>query len=269
MEFRLANQKDLSRLTGLWALCFGDEPREIMAFWRALFDKIQVFVAAEGAEIRAMLCALPVSFIDDEGESHPAVYFYAVATAPSHRRQGLCRRLMDYAEGVAKKMGAEYCFLCPAERPLFEYYKKLGYDTVLFRDRYSTPVEKYPTKISKITPEAYQNLRLMQIYGSFVDYDLELLAWQQALGEATGAGLYRIEGESFVCCAAAEKYGTRLKIKELLPNEYQAAASLAAYLGCEEVNVCVPGVAEPFAMAKSLESRPVSRASYFALAFEG
>ncbi len=269
MEFRRANEKDLGGLTALWALCFGDEPREIKAFWKALFDKISVYVAAEKTEIQAMLCALPVSFVDEEGESHPAVYFYAVATAPSHRRQGLCHRLMAYAQEAEAKMGAEYCFLCPASRPLIDFYREMGYTFCLFRDRYSTPVEKYPVKITKITPEAYQNLRLMQIYGSFVDYGTELLSWQDTLGRATGAGLYRIEGEDFVCCAAAEKQGQRLNIKELLPNEPQAAASLAAYLGCQEVQACVPGAAELFALGKSLRGGSIPQDCCFALGFEG
>lgn len=268
MELRLAEKKDLPRLTALWQECFGDAPEEVNRFWSALFDKIQVFAAWERETPLSMLCALPLSLVDEMGESCPASYFYAVCTAPKHRRQGLCAKLMRFAENTLKKQGIDFTCLVPAETELFSFYGALGYLPAFYHRHYSLPAAGSNAKITKINHEAYQNLRQMQLYGAFADYSLPLLRWQQTLGEKTGAGLYRIETSDGVYCAAAEKWGSTLQIKELLPDGPEAAAALAARLGCESVHVRTEGDEAPFGMAKALSGGDIVHFSYLALAFD-
>ena len=68
----------------------------------------------------------------------------------------------------------------------------------------------------------------------FLSYPPELLRWQETLSRSSGAGLYRIETGEAVCCAAAERDGETLLVRELLPDCSEAAAALADRLGCRE-----------------------------------
>lgn len=263
--YRLAKREDLPKLTALWHTCFGDTPQEIGEFWSALFDRIRVFMAASG---EAMLCALPVQLVDDGGEICPAAYLYAVCTAPEARGQGLCAGLMAYGEDFLKNEGVSLCCLVPSSRELFSFYEKLGYQTVFYHDRYTISAQTARGNITKITPEAYQNLRQLQLYGNFIDYDLWLLSWQQHLCKSSGAGLYRIETADTVCCAAAEKHGESLCIKELLPDCPEAASALAACLGCSQVCVRTQNGRLPFGMAKALKNVNFPEIAYLGMAFD-
>ena len=267
-EFRKVQKKELPKLSALWQLCFGDSTEEVNLFWETLFDEISVFAAWEQAQPVAMLCALPVSLVDEVGEALPAAYFYAVCTHPDYRRQGLCAKLMAYSEETLKKEGISLFCLVPAEKELFPLYEKMGYRNALYHRAYDIPAQKGKGKITKTNAESYQNLRQMQLYGSFADYSLPLLSWQQRLSEKSGAGLYRIELPEGIFCAVAEKHGTTLHIKELLPDCPEAAALLASHLGAQSARVRTEGENTAFGMAKALCGENIPEFSYFALAFD-
>lgn len=257
MHFETAQRKDLAHLTTLWCRCFGDDEAAVTEFWK-VFDKITVFVARDKHPI-AMLCALPVTFFDACGQAQKASYLYAVCTDEKYRGQGICAKLMKFAETFLKKQGFALTYLVPSSESLFEFYRKLGYQTAFYHDAYTADAHG-KAKIRKIDAAAYQNLRQMQLYADFISYDEWLLALQR--------GLYRIETEDVICCAAAEKHNNQLVIKELLPDDPQAASALAAYLGCSEVKVRTLGSAIPFGMAKSLSNQLCPTQGYLGLAFD-
>lgn len=257
MKYEKAQKNDLPQLTSLWSRCFGDTAQAVWEFWK-IFDRISVYVAKEKAPV-AMLCALPVTYFDIDGEAHPASYFYAVCTEEAFRGRGICKSLMDFAENARKKEGDQFVFLTPAEENLFEFYGKIGYKTAFFNKKYTVPADGR-AKIRELDPSAYQNLRQMQLYADFVSYDDALIA--------LNPGLYRIETQDVICCAAAEKHGQTLVIKELLPEDEAAAAALAAHLGCQQAQVRTLGDEMPFAMAKSLCALACGENGYLGLAFD-
>ena len=263
-RFALAQKADRPALTALWQTCFGDEKAQIDAFWRALWQHIRVFAAYEGKTPISMLCALPTSLVDEAGESCPAAYLYAVCTAPQRRRQGLCAALLAYAEKALQKEGCRFAALVPSNKELFGFYQKLGYQTTFFHREYTVPAEKGTAKLTKLDADGYRNLREMQLYGAFLSYPLPLLQWQAS----AGPGLYRIETADTVCCCAAEQSGERLICKELLPDCPEAAATLAATLGCRDALVRTCGEEAPFGMVKPLADLPVPAAAYLGLAFD-
>ncbi len=257
MHYETAQKKDLPQLTKLWCRCFGDSESDVAEFWK-IFDKITVFIARDQHPV-AMLCALPVTYFDTEGQLHAASYLYAVCTHEDYRGRGLCRELTAYAEKTLAKQGSQFSFLVPASEKLFEFYRGFGYQTTFYHEKYSiSPDGK--AKIKSLDAAAYQNLRQMQLYSDFVCYDGWLLGLQ--------GGLYRIETDDYICCAAAEKHGQKLVIKELLPNEPSAAAALAAHLDCSEAEVRSFGGNIPFGMAKSLSALPCPTQGYLGLAFD-
>lgn len=267
-RFVRAQTRDLPALTALWQTCFGDSAQSVKAFWDALFLKIQVFAAQDSARLDAMLCALPVTFIDEDGDAQPAAYFYAVCTAPDKRGRGLCRALMQHAERELQKGGISVFTLVPSSAELFDFYAKLGYQPAFYHDSYSVPAARGAVKLRRIDADAYRNLRQMQLYGDFLSYDAALLAFAQHASEASGGGLFRLETAELVCCAAAERAGDILLIKELLPDCPEAAAALAAALNCSEAQVCTAGSAVPFGMCKTVGGQACPQNAYLGLAFD-
>ena len=67
---------------------------------------------------------------------------------------------------------------------------------------------------------------------------------------------WRIETDTAVCCAAGAVQDGVLRLQELLPDVLEAAAALAARLGCTRAEVCTTGGDRPFAMAKALARLP-------------
>ena len=119
--YRLAEKQDLPGIRALWLEAFGEEP--------TLPDG-QCFVAEEDGKIVGMLHAIGQKL--KIGSIHPASYFYAIATLQSHRGQGICRSLMEYAEN---HVDADCCMLVPASEDLFGFYGKLGYKTAFYRNK--------------------------------------------------------------------------------------------------------------------------------------
>lgn len=263
-QFQYAQKQDYAALSALWRICFGDSEADIEAFWR--IAEPTVFLAKEQGRTVAMLCALSAPLIDSCGDALPAAYLYAVCTAPEFRGRGLCSGLLAYAENELKKSAA-FAVLVPSGEKLFDFYRKLGYETAFYHQKYRIAASG-SAKIAKLDIDGYRNLREMQLYGDFLSYDTPLLQWQKYLSENSGAGLYRIETAQEICCAAAEKHGDTLIIKELLPDCPEAAAALAFRLHCSNAEVRTNAMQQPFGMIKALSDAPVPEQAYLGLAFD-
>lgn len=264
----LAVRRDLPVLTTLWQTCFGDDVQSIRTFWDALFDDIQVFVARENGTPVSMLCALSTSLVNKDNKRFPAAYLYAVCTAPTARGRGYCRSLMSFAEDALHRAGICFTALVPSNDRLFQFYERLGYEAVFYHNTYSVPAVPHEGSIALLHPEAYRIMRESKLSGSFLSYDTTLLQWQETCGRQSGAGLYRIETGDSICCAAAEKDGNTLLLKELLPNDPNAAAFLASRLNCTHSIVRTEGKDKPFGMIKTLCGLPASQYAYLGLAFD-
>lgn len=271
-QFRLAQPRDLPRLTALWQEAFGDGKAAVEDFWTRCFAHIRVFCLFEQQALLAMACALPLSYTDMGGETYTCPYFYAVATAETQRGKGHCRSLLSQAEAYLKKEGASLCCLVPQGEALFRFYGKLGYRSAFTVAEHSLPAKRGSAKIKKIDTATYENFRQIQLYGEFLAYPDFLLQLQQATGAATGAGLYLLESGEKLCVAAAEKRCEILLIKEMLPADGALAAHLAATLGCKEVilrSPAQPGEGRAFGMAKALVPHiPLPEEAYLGLAFD-
>ncbi len=264
---RLAGRADLPALTALWQASFGDRPEDIARFFAQLFPEIRVYLAQEGQTPAAMLCALPTTLVDDCGQSHTCAYFYAVCTAARFRGRGLCTRLLDYAAQQEAARGAAFAALVPDGAEKFDFYSKRGYQTCFYHRQYALSAGG-SAAIGALRPQEYEALRALQLYGDYVEYPLPLLRWQDSVGRHSGAGLFRIETPQMICCAAAERWGSTLVLKELLPDCETAAAALAAHLGCTRVEVRTQGDEQPFGMLRPLAAQPAPQCAYLGLALD-
>ena len=258
-----AGREDLPRLTALWQTCFGDRREEIEVFWKIFGKTAEIFCAKEDKDIAAMACALPVQVVDEAGESHPAAYLYAVATAPAYRRRGLCGKVLAFAEDALRKRGVSYALLVPAEPPLFGLYRRCGYRTVAFRGREEISAAPCAGTVQEIDAEAYFNLRELLLYEDFLSCGPDFLRYQ-----ALGDRLCRIETAQQVFCAVCAQEDGLLTVKELLPYDPAAAALLLRESGAQRGVCLTPEGESPYAMGKALRGDALPQKLYFGLAMD-
>ena len=119
--YRLATKEDLPQIIELWQEAFHEIPT---------LPDCRCFVAELEKKIVGMLFAMEQTL--KAKTIHPCVYFYAIATLKAYQGQGICRNLMAYAES---HVDADCCMLVPASESLFDFYGKLGYKTVFYRNK--------------------------------------------------------------------------------------------------------------------------------------
>lgn len=258
-----AGREELPRLTALWQTCFGDRPEEIEVFWKIFGKTVDVFCAKEGKDIAAMVCALPAQLVDESGESHPAAYLYAVATAPAYRRRGLCGKVLAFAEAALRKEGVSYALLVPSEPPLFDLYRRYGYRTVAFRGAEKIFSAPCAGTVQEIDAEAYFNLRELLLYENFLSCGPDFLRYQ-----AIDDRLCRIETAQQVFCAVCAQEDGLLTVKELLPYDPAAAALLLQASGAQRGVCLTPEGRLPYAMGKALRGDALPQNLYFGLAMD-
>lgn len=122
MEVCLARSSDREGICHLWQQVFGDSREAVEQFFR-FFPRCRSYVVREQGQILSMIHALPQTLSPDV----PAAYLYAIATAPEHRGQGLCRRLMEAVHEDLSKEGVRLTVLTPATPSLFDFYATMGY----------------------------------------------------------------------------------------------------------------------------------------------
>ncbi len=165
---RIATPNDRPDIAALWQEAFGDSEAAVSAFFDA-FPACISYVSEENGTIVSMVHALSQTLSPDI----PTAYIYAVATLKAHRRQGLCRRLMAFAEQDLRSKGFACTVLTPGEPELFAFYQNIGYRADFTRNRTAFPGG---TPIS--LPE-YARLREAILTVPHMVYDETTLAYAQ------------------------------------------------------------------------------------------
>ena len=109
---RLCNVSDYENIIRIWNDAFGDSKDFILSF----LDKFSKYVYI--LDNLAIMTLLPVTLNNKKGR-----YIYAVAVDKGMRNCGLGKELIEFA----KENCEDFCVLVPADKGLFEYYKKLGF----------------------------------------------------------------------------------------------------------------------------------------------
>ena len=233
-------------LRTLWTECFGNEENWIDVFFQTAFDPTHVCCLTRRGQLAAALC-----WMDTYCQGRPLAYLYAIATAPAHRRQGLCRELMGKAHDLLARQGYAGAILVPGDEGLRQMYGKMNYVNFGGIRRFCAEAGE-PIPIRRLSPEEYTALRREYLPAGGVIQEngaMEFLA--------SAAELY--VGADFLLAMAGD-VGL-----ELLGNAHGASGILGA-LGLERGSFRTPGE-EPFAMFRSLTGEDW-QPGYFGLAFE-
>ena len=123
-----ASDKDTGEIRALWDIAFPQEPDFNDWFFANKYKAELCLVYKEDGIIMAMAQLLPYE-IKGVGK---VSYVYGAATHPNYRRQGLMRRLLNRSFETDKEKGFAASILIPQDKPLFDFYKGLGYKTCFF-----------------------------------------------------------------------------------------------------------------------------------------
>ena len=152
---RFADINDREELTNMWCEVFGED-REVadMFFERIFSDCFAPTVKADGKIVSALFL-LPCKLGDFSG-----LCVYAAMTDKSFRGKGFMRKLLDFSDEFRKSKKLDFLFLVPAEKSLFEYYKKCGFEplgtkqTIDISDKFGDF-----DNVKKCSPREYRELR--------------------------------------------------------------------------------------------------------------
>ncbi|MBR2455302.1 MAG: GNAT family N-acetyltransferase [Clostridia bacterium] len=118
-----ADYSDRKALEGLWQSVFLEDSEITEYFFENIFgDTITPVIRVDG-EIASALFLLDCTIGDYKGKC-----VYCAMTNYSHRGKGYMKTLLDYSYDFCCENGFDFLFLVPAEKSLFDYYKKCGFE---------------------------------------------------------------------------------------------------------------------------------------------
>lgn len=243
--------EQIPSLRALWKEAFGDSDAFLDTFFATAFRTER----CRCITIEHQVVAALYWFHCEYGENRIA-YVYAIATAKSYRGQGLCRALMNDTHALLQKQGYAGAVLVPGEASLFDFYRKIGYETCSTVSDIHCEAAENPVAVRRIDKETYAQLRRQFLPDGSVIQERENLDFLE-----TGATLWA--GDHVLLAARTDQ--TVLHGIELL-GDATCAAGLITALGCQTGVFRTPGPDRPFAMYLPLKPGPSPR--YFGLAFD-
>ena len=239
-------------LKTLWSLAFGDTDAVIDCFFSTAYAADRCRFLEEGDTVAAALY-----WLDGELEGRKYAYIYGVATHPEHRGKGLCRKLMADVHILLKQLGYDSVLLVPAEKGLWEMYRKMGYEDCTAISEITCTAADVSTEIRSVSPEEYADLRRSMLPEGGVLQERNNLTFLAAQTQL-------FAGTDFLLAAWLE--GNTLHGVELLGNT-NAAPEILLALGCEKGIFQIPGTNQPFSMIHKLHPAAVVP-KYFGFSFD-
>ncbi|AHF06503.1 acetyltransferase [Desulfitobacterium metallireducens DSM 15288] len=294
INVRLAQSGEIVRQKEIWKRCFGDADSFIDFYYDNRYKAEDTVVLLDKGQIAAMLTQIPIRVVTQDQRSLNSAMFYAIATHPDDQHRGLATQIIDFSNQFLGQTQKELSVLVPAGKPLFDFYRKLGYQEGFYiresvlQGNELDPFALHkisPCRISAITPEKYNQRRDQQLKGKlYVAYNDEEIAYQKKLSQMSGAEIYALDcGEGQGCVAIERVTYDKVLIKEILisgeliPN---ALKEIALHISAKEYVVRTPtylgenlgGSIHPFGMFKMQRKSDVEitpeASGYLGLAFD-
>lgn len=237
-------------LRQLWKEAFGDSDAFLDSFFRQGYNPRRSRCIRKDGTVAAALYWFDCSFTGKK-----IAYLYAVATAVSHRGQGLCRKLMADTHELLKNQGYAGAILVPGEESLFRFYGAMGYQTIACAKHFHCTAADFATAVTVLDTDAYAARRRQLLPEHSVLQEGENLAFLSEI-----CGLYG--GDGWVMAAAMDDF--TFTAMEFLGNTAQIPGILTA-LGKNIGIFRAPGN-QPFAMYLPLDGSTAP--SYFGLPFD-
>lgn len=250
---RISRPEDIARQRELWKLSFGDDWEYIDTYYDHTHDpEWAVVLEDDDGVVQTMLIGFPVELTLPEGDTLPAIYYYALGTDPVVRKRGYGRQLFRFAEQTYLAQGRTVMTLLPGEPSLYNFFLSIDYDDCCFAiRRYCTQTASLPETrwtARPADPAEYNMLREQYLAGSFhLTFSDDYVQHQKNVANLYNGELLMVDCGRLHGCASVEyaEDGTLL-VKELLVPEGQSLAALSALVKAypaEAVCVNLPNLA--------------------------
>jgi len=293
-QIRLAQAGEVEQLKEIWKQSFADKDCFINFYYANRFKAERTVVLEEAGELAAMLTVILLDLVLPDKERLKTAMLYAIATHPAYRNKGLARQLIEQTNQSLAVQGTAFSVLVPAEKGLFDFYYRQGYQPGFYLREAKLTREALAgnrtgqqdlCRISAADPAEYNGIRNAFLAGSLhIAYNHEDIAYQKEISRMSGADIYTVDTGQHQGCLAVERYaGDKLLIKELLLAEKglkDCLWQLAHLTGARELTVRTPGFAgvslggivRPFGLFKAIghNSCPLNPGNegYLGLAFD-
>lgn len=253
MNINSPQSSHIPALRSLWQEAFDDSDAFLDVFFKTAFHPERCRCINEGGKITAALY-----WFCCQHAKKPVAYIYAVATAKSHRGQGLCRKLLADTHQHLTELGYEGALLVPGSKELFNMYEKMGYQTCSTIRQFECDAKPEELQICTIDQYEYARLRKLLLPKGSVIQEQENLNF-------LGTQVRFYMGLGFLLAARSEKdtlYGV-----ELL-GDITAASAITHTLGFSHGIFRTPGNGRAFAMYHPLGDGNLLPPNYFGFAFD-
>ena len=236
---RFAEVKDIGDIIGLWNIAFPEEPDFNKYLFENIFNYKNTLITVINNELAAMAQLLPYE-IKDIGN---ITYIYGAATKPEYRKRGLMGELLKKSFEIDIEKGKSASILIPANKPLFDFYKRFGYEVAFYADR---KVYKAGEKCAEIKEALSNDIpKLMNIYSGDIIRSEEYWEEQLKMYNSLGGRIFLYGSAYAVVSDKIEEIMFKdLKDKEILIN------SVCKYLKCSCVEVTEEGKGTSVGMIK-------------------
>ena len=231
---------------------FDDTEAFLDDFFAVAYSPDRARCAVENGEVIGALY-----WFDAEIEGRRLAYLYAIATAKSHRGQGVCRRLMEDTHAHLQALGYDGALLVPSEPSLFDFYARFGYVPCAPMHVMTCEAAGEGVAVRRVSAEEYAAYRTSLLPRGGVWQDGVSLRFLE-----TQSDLYA--GDGFVL--AVQKEADALIANELL-GDASVAPRVVRALGFRDGRFRLAG-GEPFAMICPFGGAAIPAPTYFALAFD-
>ena len=236
----------IPQLRHLWKEAFGDSDEALDAFFTTAYASERCMCITDGSALAAAAYWF---------HCRQYAYIYAVATAKSHRGQGLCHQLMDAIHALLAEEGYAGAIVVPGEESLRSFYKGMGYGDFGGIRIFTCAAGEEPLPIWQVDATEFAALRREFLPAGAVVQENENLAYLQ-----TYTQFYA--GSDFLLTAM--RADEQLQGFELLGN-VDAAPGILTALGAQSGTFRTIGT-RPFAMYYPLgEKNPPT---YLGFAFD-
>lgn len=168
---------DYPKLKALWQTSFDDAHIALDNFFNKTVSPQNTLCIEHNGEIVSALYMLECDYISQH-KVYSAYYIYGVCTHPQYRGMGLMHKLFEGLKEQAEKDCVDFLFLVPAEKYLFDVYKKEGFQKAVFYTEKTVNKNDFPCGENEI-PQVF-SYSLYREYNEkcFVGYPLMLLKKQ-------------------------------------------------------------------------------------------
>ncbi len=182
---KFADKSHIQNIIKLWDIAFPEDKKFNSYFFDNIFKTEYTLIMTEGSIVVSMLQMLPYK-INGIGD---VTYIYGAATDPLYRGKGYMKNLLEKSFEYDIKTGRKGSILIPAEKSLFEFYKKVGYKTVFYNTTVKyTNTEEYKYKFR---PALYNDiLNMKHIYKGDIIRENEYFKTQIDMFRALGGDVF-------------------------------------------------------------------------------